>query len=99
MAAILRGQGQRVKASRRFSPVILREHGLPISENLLKQDFYASGPNQKCVGNITYLHTGEDWLYLAVVIDQWSCSVIGWYALADDSTACLRCVTDSVVAA
>lgn len=49
-----------------------REHGLPVSENLLKQDFYASGSNQKWVGNITYLCTGEGWLYLAVVIDLWS---------------------------
>ena len=24
-----------------------RAHGLPVSENLLEQDFYASGPNQK----------------------------------------------------
>ena len=47
-------------------------------ENLLKQDFYASRPNQKWVGDITYLRTGEGWLYLAVVIDLWSRSVIGW---------------------
>lgn len=38
---------------RKFSPVISREHGLPVSENLLKQDFYASGPNQKWAGDIT----------------------------------------------
>ncbi|PAB40075.1 transposase, partial [Klebsiella pneumoniae] len=50
MAASLRRQGLRAKASRKFSPVSYREHGLPVSENLLKQDFYASGPNQKWVG-------------------------------------------------
>lgn len=78
MAANLQRQGLRVKASRWFSPVSYRGHVQPISENLLKQDFYASVQNQKCAGGITYLHTGEDWLYLAVVIDQWSRSVIGW---------------------
>ncbi|ECD9441969.1 IS3 family transposase, partial [Salmonella enterica subsp. salamae] len=78
VAASLRRQGLRAKASRRFSPVSYREHSLPASENLLKQDFYASGPNQKWVGDITYLRTGEGWLYLAVVIDLWSRSVIGW---------------------
>ncbi|ECC1658431.1 IS3 family transposase [Salmonella enterica subsp. salamae] len=78
VAASLRRQGLRAKASRRFSPVSYREHSLPVSENLLKQDFYASGPNQKWVGDITYLRTGEGWLYLAVVIDLWSRSVIGW---------------------
>ncbi|ELO79840.1 transposase, partial [Salmonella enterica subsp. enterica serovar Enteritidis str. SARB17] len=78
VAASLRRQGLRAKASRKFSPVSYREHGLPVSENLLKQDFYASGPNQKWSGDITYLRTDEGWLYLAVVIDLWSRAVIGW---------------------
>lgn len=78
IAASLRRQGLRAKASRKFSPVSYREHALPLSENLLKQDFYASGPNQKWAGDITYLRTDEDWLYLAVVIDLWSRADIGW---------------------
>ncbi|EKB2336361.1 IS3 family transposase [Escherichia coli] len=78
VAASLRRQGLRVKASRKFSPVSYRAHGLPVSENLLEQDFYASGPNQKWAGDITYLRTDEGWLYLAVVIDLWSRAVIGW---------------------
>ncbi|EFH3186144.1 hypothetical protein FXU04_21785, partial [Escherichia coli] len=39
--------------------VSYRAHGLPVSENLLEQDFYASGPNQKWAGDITYLRTDE----------------------------------------
>ncbi|EOU6603445.1 TPA: IS3 family transposase [Escherichia coli] len=78
VAASLRRQGLRAKASRKFSPVSYRAHGLPVSENLLEQDFYASGPNQKWAGDITYLRTDEGWLYLAVVIDLWSRAVIGW---------------------
>ena len=81
MAASLRRQGLRAKASRKFSPVSYRAHGLPVSENLLEQDFYASGPNQKWAGDITYLRTDEGWLYLAVVIDLWSRAVIGWPAM------------------
>ncbi len=69
VAASLRRQGLRVKASRKFSPVSYRAHGLPVSENLLEQDFYTSGPNQKWAGDITYLRTDEGWLYLAVVIE------------------------------
>ncbi|AGB84045.1 transposase [Serratia sp. FGI94] len=90
IAASLRRQGLRAKASRRFSPVSYREHGLPVSDNLLKQDFYASGPNQKWVGDITYLRTDEGWLYLAVVIDLWSRSVIGW-SMSSRMTAQLAC--------
>ncbi|EJI9742347.1 IS3 family transposase [Salmonella enterica] len=90
VAASLRRQGLRAKASRQFSPVSYREHGLPVSENLLKQDFYASGPNQKWSGDITYLRTDEGWLYLAVVIDLWSRAVIGW-SMSSRMTAQLAC--------
>ncbi|GLY59963.1 hypothetical protein Pcaca05_08210 [Pectobacterium carotovorum subsp. carotovorum] len=58
IAASLRRQGLRAKASRKFSPVSYHEHGLPVSKNLLKQDFIASGLNQKWAGDITYLRTG-----------------------------------------
>ncbi|HBV7626409.1 TPA: IS3 family transposase, partial [Klebsiella variicola] len=90
IAASLRRQGLRAKAARKFSPVRYREHGLPVSENLLKQDFYASGPNQKWAGDITYLRTDEGWLYLAVVIDLWSRAVIGW-SMSSRMTAQLAC--------
>ncbi|AUC43891.1 Mobile element protein [Dickeya solani RNS 08.23.3.1.A] len=39
VADSLRRQGLRAKAARKFSPVSYREHGMPVSENLLKQDF------------------------------------------------------------
>ncbi|HEE0106595.1 TPA: IS3 family transposase [Citrobacter gillenii] len=90
IAASLRRQGLRAKAARKFRPVSYREHGLPVSENLLKQDFYASGPNQKWAGDITYLRTDEGWLYLAVVIDLWSRAVIGW-SMSSRMTAQLAC--------
>lgn len=69
VAASLHRQGLRAKASRKFSPVSYRAHGLPVSENLLEQDFYASGPNQKWAGDITYLRTDE-----ADCTWQWSAS-------------------------
>jgi len=90
IAASLRRQELRAKAARKFSPVSYREHGLQVSENLLKQNFYASGPNQKWSGDITYLRTDEGWLYLAVVIDLWSRAVIGW-SMSSRMTAHLAC--------
>ena len=47
LTANLRRQGLRAKASRKFSLVSCRAHNLPVSENPLEQDFYASDPNQK----------------------------------------------------
>ncbi|EEY7877977.1 TPA: IS3 family transposase [Escherichia coli] len=90
IAASLRRQGLRAKASRKFSPVSYRAHGLPVLENLLEQDFSASGPNQNWAGDITYLRTDEGWLYLAVVIDLWSRAVIGW-SMSPRMTAQLAC--------
>lgn len=66
--ANLRRQELREKNSRKFSPVSYRAHNLPVSENLLEQDFYASGPNQKWAGDITYLRTQMK----AGCIWQWS---------------------------
>lgn len=40
--------------------------------------FYASEPDQKWAGDITYLRTDEGCLYLAVVTDLWFRAVMGW---------------------
>jgi putative transposase len=37
--------------------------------DLIDRDFTATGPGERLVGDITYLKTGEGWLYLATVID------------------------------
>jgi putative transposase len=46
--------------------------------NHLKRDFSATNPNIKWVTDITYLRTGEGWLYLAVVVDLCHGQVVGW---------------------
>ncbi len=61
-------------------------HSLPVAPNLLEQDFTAMAPNEKWIGDITYLATGEGWLYLAVLIDLFSRKVIGW-AMSERMTA------------
>lgn len=58
IAASLRRQGLHAEAARKFSAVSDREHGLPVSDSLLEQDFYASDPNQKWAGDITYCVPG-----------------------------------------
>jgi transposase InsO family protein len=49
-----------------------------IAANTLNRDFQADRPNQKWVGDITYLRVREGWLYLAVVLDLFSRRVVGW---------------------
>jgi len=47
-------------------------------QNHLRRDFDTETPNGKWATDITYIRTGEGWLYLAAVIDLFSRQVIGW---------------------
>jgi putative transposase len=58
------------------------DHAFNIAPNLLRQDFAASGHNQKWAGDITYVWTREGWVYLAAVLDLFSRRVVGW-AISD----------------
>jgi putative transposase len=51
---------------------------LPIAPNLLDRKFTVAQPDQSYVSDITYIHTPEGWLYVAVVIDLFSRQVVGW---------------------
>jgi putative transposase len=64
--------------TRKFKATTNSKHSLPVAPNLLQQDFTAQTPGQKWVGDITYVPTGEGWLYLATVIDLFSRKVVGW---------------------
>jgi len=44
----------------------------------VRRDFNPPAPNVASCGDITYLRTGEGWLFLATVIDLYSRRVIGW---------------------
>ncbi len=54
--------------------------------DLVRRDFTSPVLTYKLVGDITYLRTGEDWLYLATVIDLCARMVVGW-SLSDRMTA------------
>jgi putative transposase len=59
---------------------------LPVAPNHLAQHFQASAPNEKWVGDITYIWTQEGWLYLAVVMDLYSRRIIGWALASTQET-------------
>lgn len=56
--------------------------GDPIVPDLLTRDFTADRPGIKFVGDITYIHTWQGFVYLATVIDCYSRKVVGW-SIAD----------------
>jgi len=78
VARIMRKNGWRAKAARKFKVTTNSNHKLPVAPNLLQQKFSASRPNEKWVSDITYVWTDEGWLYLAVVMDLYSRMVVGW---------------------
>jgi putative transposase len=61
--------------------------------DLLSRDFTATVPGARLVGDITYLRTGEGWLYLATVIDLATRMVVGWQLAAHMRTSL---VTDAL---
>ena len=54
--------------------------------DLVRRDFTSPVPTYKLVGDITYLRTGQGWLYLATVIDLCTRMVVGW-SLSERMTA------------
>jgi len=63
---------------RRYRTTTRQDPRAAAAPDLVKRDFTASGPDQLWVADMTYVTTGEGWLYLATVLDAWSRRVVGW---------------------
>lgn len=49
-----------------------------VAPNSVNMEFNPAAPNQIWAGDITYLKTGEGWMYLSIVMDLYSRRIIGW---------------------
>jgi transposase InsO family protein len=78
VARLMRLRGLRAKQTKRYKTTTKRDKAARAAPNLLERDFTADQPNQKWVTDITYIRTGEGWLYLAAVLDLFSRRVVGW---------------------
>lgn len=70
--------GIKARTKRRFKATTDSRHNLPIAANLIARDFAPQRPNQVWTSDITYIDTGEGWLYLTVMLDLFSRQVVGW---------------------
>jgi transposase InsO family protein len=82
VADLMREQGLRACQPRAYKRTTLPGEQPAATRDLVGRDFTADTPGAKLVGDITYLRTGEGWLYLATVIDLATRMVLGWQ-LAD----------------
>jgi putative transposase len=79
---LMREAGLRGRCKLRWRPQTTNsKHGYGVPENRLQRRFSVKetgGPDRVWVGDITYVRTGEGWLYLAVLLDLGSRMVVGW---------------------
>ncbi|AUX37507.1 transposase [Sorangium cellulosum] len=84
---LMRAQRLAARRKRRFRRTTNSRHNGPIAPNVIERQFDARAPNQVWVTNVTYIPTGEGWLYLAVILDLFSRRVVGWAASAFNDRA------------
>lgn len=87
------------KQRRRYKATTDSKHTLPVAENLIGQTFVASAPNEVWLSDITYISTGEGWLYCAAHKDMFTGEIVG-YALGNQITKglVLRSLYNAVLA-
>lgn len=73
-----REHGIRARHKRRDKATTDSKHSMPVAPNLLTRNFTPEAPNRVWTGDITYIQTGEGWLYLAIVLDLLNREVVGW---------------------
>ena len=86
----LKRQGLRAVYARKYRVTTDSAHHLPVAANRLARRFTGWSPNQAWTADITYLPTGEGWLYLACVLDLGTRRIVGW-AMSERITAKLVC--------
>ncbi len=78
VARLMKKQQLAARRKRRAVRTPDSNHENPVAPNVLERDFSPDQPNSTWATDITYVWTGEGWLYLAVVLDLFSRRVVGW---------------------
>jgi putative transposase len=67
-----------IPARRRHRGLTRRRPGVAPHPDLVGRRFSAPRPDRLWVGDITYVPTGEGWVYLATILDCCSRRIVGW---------------------
>lgn len=97
VASIMRAEGLRGRRPGRFKPTTTdSDHAGPIAPNLLAL-FDAVKPDTVWQTDITYIETGEGWVYLAGIIDAHTRRIVGWACAPNMETSLvLRALENAV---
>jgi len=94
---LMRENDLAARQKRRFVHTTDSHHERPIAPNVLDRNFDATAANEAWVGDVTYIPTGEGWLYLAVLLDLFSRRVVGWATSAiNDTELALRALESAL---
>jgi putative transposase len=78
VAKLMRRHGIAARARRRSRCTTDSGHGRPVAENVLDRRFEPGAADRAWTADITYIATGEGWLYLAAAEDLYSRRIVGW---------------------
>jgi putative transposase len=78
VARLMRQNGLRARKKSRFCKTTDSNHELAVAPNVLDRRFDSDARDRAWVTDITYIPTGEGWLYLSVILDLFSRRVVGW---------------------
>lgn len=79
VARCMKQAGIRAKTVRKFRVSTTdSKHPHPVARNVVDRDFAPSRKNETWTADVTYIPTGEGWLYLAAVEDLYSRKIVGW---------------------
>lgn len=79
VARCMKQAGIRAKTVKKFRVSTTdSSHPHPVARNVVDRNFAPSRKNETWTADVTYIPTGEGWLYLAAVEDLYSRKIVGW---------------------
>jgi len=79
VARLMKGMGLKSIVFKKFRVTTTdSDHDFRISKNILNREFTVKDPNKVWVSDITFIPTGNGWLYLTIIMDLFDRSLIGW---------------------
>jgi transposase InsO family protein len=90
VARLMREGGLTAGRRRRVPRTTDSRHDDPVAPNLLERRFAADRPDTVWLADLSYIPTGEGWLYLAAIKDLATREIVGW-SMADHLRAELAC--------